>query len=333
MPRLKWAALLVLAGCSAPVPPADSPLDRLLPAVLERDRIPGAVVIAGDLDGVRYRRAFGNASLETIWDLASCTKVVATTTAAMKLVEEGRLGLHDPVSKVLPAFRGRDITIEELLTHRSGLPAYLSPKPEWTPDEILARVAELRASKETRYSCLNMITLGRVVEELTGTSLAEHCRTSIFEPLGMMSTGFAPPAAACAPTSAGAPPGIVHDPLARAYGTGARRPGNAGLFSTADDLALFCRALLSGRILKPETVRRMFTPTSDTRGLGWDVFDDPPYAPGVGHTGFTGTLIWMRPETGRFAIVLSNRTYHGENVDVRPLRRDVLSWIQESGPR
>jgi CubicO group peptidase (beta-lactamase class C family) len=119
----------------------------------------------------------------------------------------------------------------------------------------------------------------------------------------------------------------VHDPLARAYGTAAHRPGNAGLFSTADDLALFCRALLAGKILKLETVRRMFTPNADTRGLGWDIFDDPPYSPGVGHTGFTGTLIWMHPPSGRFALILSNRTLLGENVDVRRLRKEVLAVV------
>jgi CubicO group peptidase (beta-lactamase class C family) len=324
MPRLIVLAL-ALAGCA--VPPPDSPLDRLVPPILEGDNIPGAVVLVGGPDGVRYRKAFGAASIDTVWDLASCTKVVATTTAAMKLVEEGRIGLHDPVSKHLSGFAGRDITVEELLTHRSGLPAYLSPKPEWTPDDIFARVTALRASKETRYSCLNMLSLARLVEAVTGTSLGDYCRDAIFEPLGMKDTGFAPTSSRCAPTAPNVPPGVVHDPLARAYGTPEHRSGNAGLFSTADDLALFCRALLAGKILKPETVRRMFTPNSDTRGLGWDVFDDPPYRPGVGHTGFTGTLIWLHPPSGRFALVLSNRTLRGENVDVRRLRKEVLAVV------
>jgi CubicO group peptidase (beta-lactamase class C family) len=324
MPRLTVLALCALAACSAPPP---SPIDRLVPPILERDRIPGAVVLVGGPEGVVYRKAFGAAAVDTVWDLASCTKVVATTTAAMKLIEEGRLGLHDPVAKHLPAFAGRDISVEELLTHRSGLPAYLAPKPEWAPDEIFARIPGLKASKETRYSCLNMISLARLVEEVTGRSLADYCRETIFEPLGMKDTGFAPTASRCAPTAADVPPGVVHDPLARAYGTPAHRPGNAGLFSTADDLALFCRALLAGKLLKPETVRRMFTPNADTRGLGWDVFDDPPYRPGVGHTGFTGTLIWMDPPSGRFALILSNRTLGGESVDVRRLRKEVLAVV------
>ena len=327
MSRLRSLALLALAGCTAPPAPPESPIDRLVPPILERDRISGAVVLVGGPDGVSYRRAFGAAALDTIWDLASCTKVVATTTAALKLVEEGRIGLHDLVSKHLPAFAGRDITVEELLTHRSGLPAYLSPKAEWAPEEIFARITELKASKDTRYSCLNMISLARLIEEVTGRPLAEVCRETIFEPLGMKDTSFAPPASRCAATAANVPPGVVHDPLARAYGTPAHRAGNAGLFSTADDLALFCRALLAGKILKPDTTRRMFSPNADTRGLGWDVFDDPPYSPGVGHTGFTGTLIWLHPPSGRFALVLSNRTLKGENVDVRRLRKEVLAVV------
>jgi CubicO group peptidase (beta-lactamase class C family) len=327
MRRGAVAWTLALAACSAPVPPATSPLDRSVPAVLAQDGIPGAVVLIGGAEGVRYFRAFGEARLDTVWDLASCTKVVATTTAAMKLVEEGRLGLHDPVSKYVPCFAGRDVTLEELLTHRSGLPAYLTPRPEWSGDDILRRIAELKAAKEYRYSCLNMITLARVVEEVAGRSLADYCRTEIFEPLGMKDTGFAPSASRCAATAGDVAPGVVHDPLARAYGTPAHRPGNAGLFSTAGDLGIFCRALLAGKILKPETVRRMFTPNADSRGLGWDVFDDAPYRPGVGHTGFTGTLIWLDPAGGRYALVLSNRTLRGEKTDVRRLRREVLATL------
>ena len=330
MPGLRRLAAvwpLLLFGCRAPAPPPVSPLDRAVPAILEKDGIPGAVVLIGGPEGTSYLRAFGDAKPDTIWDLASCTKVVATTTAAMKLVEEGRLGLRDPVSKHLPAFAGRDISIEELLTHRSGLPAYLSPKAGWSPEEIFAKIPELKASKDYRYSCLNMISLARVVETVVGRSLADHCRETIFEPLGMKDTGFAPTASRCAATAADVPAGVVHDPLARAYGTAAHRPGNAGLFSTAEDLGIFCRALLAGRILKPETLRRMFTADADTRGLGWDIFDEAPYKPGVGHTGFTGTLLWLDPATGRYAVVLSNRTLRGEKTDVRRLRREVLATL------
>ncbi|HYE97686.1 MAG TPA: serine hydrolase domain-containing protein [Planctomycetota bacterium] len=326
-----FRAAVVVLGLSACAPPPapESALDRLVPSILDQDRIPSAVVVAGTVDAITYRRAFGQARLDTVYDLASLTKVVATTSVAMKLVEEGRLSLRDPVSRHVAAFAGRDVTIEDLLTHRSGLPAYLTPSPGQTPDEILAASARLAGPKVYRYSCLNMIALARAAEEVAGRPLAELARTLVFEPLGMRDTGFAPDPARCAPTAHDVPPGVVHDPLARAYGGPQRTPGNAGLFSTADDLAVFCRALLGGRLFKPETVRRMWTPDADTRGLGWDVFDDPPYRPGVGHTGFTGTLLWIDPERGRFAVVLANRTFHGEKVDVRRLRRDVLSALNQ----
>jgi CubicO group peptidase (beta-lactamase class C family) len=132
--------------------------------------------------------------------------------------------------------------------------------------------------------------------------------------------------ARCAPTGKGLQ-GVVHDPLARSYATAEHQSGNAGLFSTGADLALFCQALLQGRILKPETVAAMFEPDDHTRGLGWDVFDDPPYKPGVGHTGFTGTLLWMDPATGRFAVVLTNRILTGESTSVSRLRKEVLAAL------
>ncbi len=144
-------ALLALSACRAPEPPAESPLDAVVPEILARDRIPAAVVVAGDLGGVTYRRAFGDATPETLFDLASCTKVVATTTAAMLLVEEGRLGLEDLVDRHLPEFGGRDIRIRELLAHRSGLPAYLTPRSRGA-DAVLGEIAALRAPKSFRYS-------------------------------------------------------------------------------------------------------------------------------------------------------------------------------------
>ena len=179
-----------------------------------------------------------------------------------------------------------------------------------------------------------MISLGRVVETVTGMPLAEYVAKNVFGPLGMKDTGYRPDPARCAPTTPEIV-GRVHDPLAASYMTADHQSGNAGLFSTADDLAIFCRALLSGRMLRPETVDLMFTPVPgrdpDRRGLGWDVFEKPPWAPGVGHTGFTGTLIWIDPEKGRFVILPTNRTYHGRDVNVRPLRETVLKMAQSQG--
>lgn len=326
--RGRVLALLALAGCAAPAAP--SPLDTRIPPILERDGIPGAVVVIGDETEITYRRAFGTARLDTIFDLASLTKVVATTTAAMLLVEEGRLKLEDRLGTYVPAFEGREIQIRDLLLHRSHLPAYLKPKSQ-TPDEILKEFAACAPEKrEYTYSCLNMISLGRVIENVTGMPLSEFVAKKVFQPLGMTDTTYDPDPARCAPTTPDLR-GIVHDPLARTYMTPDHRTGNAGLFSTGDDLAKFCQALLQGTILKPETVRQMFTPVPgesfDRRGLGWDVFESRPWAPGVGHTGFTGTLIWINPERRRFLVLLSNRTYHGEKTNVRPLREEVLGVV------
>jgi len=319
------AVLIALAGCQS-APQAQSSIDVLVPDILVQDHIPSAVIVAGDLENTTYARAFGDAQLDTIYDLASCTKVVATTTAIMKLVEEGRLSLEDPLGKHLKAFEGRHITIRDCLHHCSGLPAYLTPKSK-TSDGILSEIAGLRSvGAGYTYSCLNMVSLARVVEQIVQMPMGDYLKATVFQPLGMKDTGFAPPAARCAPTGKGLQ-GVVHDPLARAYATPEHQSGNAGLFSTGQDLAIFCRALLQGRILKPETVASLFEPDDNNRGLGWDVFRDPPYKPGVGHTGFTGTLLWVEPATGRFAIVLTNRVLSGEATSVSRLRKEVLAAL------
>ena len=145
MRTARLAVLLAFASCTAAPPP--SPLDTIVPPILEKDRIPGAVIVAGDLETITYRKAFGTAKLDTIFDLASCTKVVGTTTAAMKLVEEGRLSLDDPLGMYVPCFEGREITVRQLLLHRSRFPAYLKPKSS-TPDEILGEFAAQKPQKE-----------------------------------------------------------------------------------------------------------------------------------------------------------------------------------------
>ena len=139
-----------ISACTAAPPP--SPLDTLVPAILEQDRIPGAVVLSGDLEKTSYRKAFGTAKVDTVFDLASCTKVVATTTAAMMLVEQGKLSLDDPLGKYVKCFEGRDITLRELLQHRSGLPAYMTPRTA-TPEDILGEFAAFKPGKKTlQYS-------------------------------------------------------------------------------------------------------------------------------------------------------------------------------------
>lgn len=327
---MRITALLGLAALSTcRVAEPEHPLDRAVPPIMARDRIPAAVVVVGTKDGIEYRRAFGAARLDTIFDLASLTKAVGTATAALMLVEEGKLSLDDPVARHLPLFEGRTFTVRDLLTHRTGLPAYLKPRAS-TPEGILREISGLKADGAHRYGCLNMIVLGRLVEEAAGKPLDAYLREAVFAPQGMKDTGYDPEPSRCAPTS-DEPPGRVHDPLARAYRTKEHAPGNAGLFSTGDDLALFCRNLLSGRILKPETVERLLSPAgmsgADTRGLGWDVFDEAPYAPGSGHTGYTGTMIWIDSARTRFLVLLTNRVYPDDKAGVGALRREVLSIV------
>jgi CubicO group peptidase (beta-lactamase class C family) len=324
--RLGAVPVLILAlGACQTTPSPHSSIDVLVPQILVQDRIPSAVIVAGDVDHVTYARAFGDARLDTIYDLASCTKVVGTTTAVLKLAEEGKIALDDPIGKYLKPFEGRHITIRECLHHSSGLPAYLTPRAR-TSDGILSEIAALRTGSGYCYSCLNFVSLARLVENVTRTPLADYLQATVFVPLGMKDTGYAPTASRCAPTGPDLK-GIVHDPLARAYASAEHQSGNAGLFSTGPDLARFCQALLQGKILKPETVSAMFEPDENSRGLGWDVFHDPPYWPGVGHTGFTGTLVWMEPSTGRFAIVLTNRVLSGDQTMVSRLRKEVLAAL------
>jgi len=140
--------LSALAACRVAEP--ESPLDRLVPAILERDRIPSAVIVQGTKDGILYRRAFGGARLDTVFDLASVTKVVGTTTAAMKLVEEGRLSLEDAAGRHLKPFEGRAMKVRDLLTHRTDLPPYAKPGGS-TNDAILREIAAMKTDKADRY--------------------------------------------------------------------------------------------------------------------------------------------------------------------------------------
>ena len=145
----RFAPILILLLSCAKVP-TSSPLDELVPRIMQEDRIPGAVIVVGSTKGVTYRKAFGTASPNTLFDLASLTKVVATTTAALKLVEEGRLSLDDPVGERLAVFADRDVTIRDLLVHRSGLPPYLNPKAS-TCDGILEEISLLKRPKTYAY--------------------------------------------------------------------------------------------------------------------------------------------------------------------------------------
>src|SRR5439155_26696892 len=313
---------------------------------------------------VVYRKAFGRRALvpkplpmraDTIFDLASLTKVVATTTAVMQLVEQGKIRLEQPVAEYWPEFKANgkdDITVRELMTHYSGLRGDLDLKPAWSGYETALRmiVAETPiAPPGTRfiYSDINYETLGELVRRVSGQPLDLYCREHIFRPLGMKNTMFRPLASLrlrIAPTQyeAGGSGkmlwGEVHDPTAHAMGGGA---GHAGLFSTADDLAVFAQTLLDGgrykgaRILSPVAVEKMTTPQTPygkmlVRGLGWDI--DSYYASNrgdlfpvgsFGHTGFTGTSIWIDPFSKTYVILLTNSVHPDGQGNVATLRAEV----------
>ena len=368
---------------SAPAGPAEAQvtvdvrrLDAIEPLVREAiadKKLPGAVVLVGRGDRILYQKAIGNRALvpaaeamtlDTIFDLASLTKVVATTTSVMMLVEQGRIRLNDRVASYIPGFEryGKgEITVRHLLTHVSGLRPDVDLADLWMGYEtaIALAIDEVPASRPGErfvYSDINFFLLGDLVQRVSKLPLDRFAREQIFEPLGMKDTTFNPASSLeprIAPTESctrfGWPcqgpemtmlRGVVHDPTARRMGGVA---GHAGLFSTAADLASFCRMLLGGgtfqgaRILSPLAVEKMTsdaTPDLGTtaRALGWDI--DSAYSSNrgellpigsFGHTGFTGTSLWIDPATGMFVIFLSNRVHPDGKGDVTPLRARVAT--------
>ncbi len=343
-------------------------LEPVVEDAIRAGECPGAVIVVGHQGQVVYRRGFGNRSLvpekrpmteTTIFDIASLTKVVATTPALMQLVEQGKIRLQDPVAKYWAEFksRGKDaITVGQLLTHYSGLRADLDVKPAWSGYDTAMRLILAErpvAEPGTRfiYSDINFEILGELVRRVSGEPLDEYCAAHIFGPLKMGDTRFNPPAVfreRIAPTeyiSNGSRAllwGVVHDPTARFMGGVA---GHAGLFSTADDLTVFVQMMLNGgtyngvRILGPLTVEKMTTPQSPAgkqavRGLGWDI--DSPYASArgeffpvgsYGHTGYTGTSLWVEPVSKTFVILLTNRIHPDGKGNVVALRGRVASIV------
>ena len=321
-------------------------------------------MLIGAQDTLLYRRAFGHRALtpeqlpmreDTIFDLASLTKVIATTTAVMQLTEQGKWRLDDLVAQYWPEFttNGKgDITIRELLTHYSGLRADLDLQTPWWGYEtaltlIVAEKPRFPAGTAFLYSDINFAILGELVRRVSGLPLDVYCARHIFQPLGMNDTSFVPPSdrrERIAPTER-MQSGIVHDPTAYRMGGVA---GHAGLFSTADDLAIFARMLLHGgslhgvQIVGPQSVAATTSPQSPphetrVRGLGWDIgvpfvenrnSQSPPYA--YGHTGFTGTSMWIDPASQMYVIILTNRLHPHGTGDAQPLRKHVANVVAET---
>lgn len=348
-------------------------IDTVVEQAIAAKQTPGAVVLVGREDAVLYEKAYGQRAIvpagevmtvDTIFDVASLTKVVATTTAVMQLVEQGRVRLNDSVASVIPGFEryGKgDITIRHLMTHVSGLRPDVDLDP-WQGYETaieLARDEVPVAAPGERfvYSDINFFLLGDIVARVSGRPLDRYTREQIFEPLGMVDTEFNPPASKrsrIAPTERCDPMapwpcntpdapvlrGIVHDPTSRRMGGAA---GHAGVFSTARDLSRFARMLLGGgalgtaRVLSPAAVARMTSPSTPAgmnavRGLGWDI--DTQYSSNrgdlfpigsFGHTGFTGTSLWVDPASKLYVVFLSNRVHPDGKGDVTPLRGKVAT--------
>jgi uncharacterized protein YbbC (DUF1343 family)/CubicO group peptidase (beta-lactamase class C family) len=356
-----------------------APIASVVEEAIRSQKCPGAVVVIGSNGKVVYRQAFGARALvpeklpmtiDTIFDMASLTKVIATTTAVMQLVEQGKVLLSAPVADYWPEFKANSkerITIRELMTHYSGLREDLDLKPEWSGYGTALKMIEaekpiLPPGTRFVYSDINFEALGEVVRRVSGEPLDVYCEEHIFKPLGMKDTRFKPPASwhdriaptqyqqgpAPQPTDTGQGEagkmlwGEVHDPTAYNMGGVA---GHAGLFSTADDLSIFAQMLLDGgtyngaRVLSPLSIEKMTTPQNPPdkmalRGLGWDL--DSPFASnrgelfGVGsygHSGFTGTSLWIDPVTRTYVILLTNRVHPDGKGDVVPLRAQIATLV------
>ena len=389
---MKHALLLLalsVATLSAQAPPAQpsptpaSPgvdlaafgrIDQLVNDAIAAGQLPGAVVLVGRGSQVVYEKAYGHRAvapareamtLDTVFDLASLTKVVATTTAVMSLVEQGRLRLNDPVALHVPGFdrHGKGaITIRHLLTHVSGLRPDVDLGEPWTGYEAAIELAreEVPTSapgERLVYSDINFFLLGDIVSRLAGQTLDAYTRRAVFEPLGMRDTGFLPgpallpriaPTERCAQMDAwpckrpDAAPlrGVVHDPTTRRMGGIA---GHAGLFSTARDLSRFARMLIDGgrlgaaRVLSGASVAAMTSPATpagmpSVRGLGWDINTSYSSNRGAlfpigsyGHTGFTGTSLWVDPASKSYVVFLSSRLHPDGTGDVTALRSKVAT--------
>src|SRR5215467_12543746 len=342
-------------------------VDAIINQAISDGNIPGAVLVVGHNGKVIYRKAYGNRALEpkrepmtldTIFDLASLTKVIATTTAVMQLVEQGKVRLNDPVAKYLPEFaqNGKDdITVRQLLTHYSGMAPDLDLGTAWEGKSTAYQLASVEPPETTPgsgfvYSDINFIMLGALVEKVSGQTLDAYTQQHIFTPLKMTHTRFNPPASwrlKIAPTQYDENEhmlrGVVHDPTARRMGGVA---GHAGLFSTGDDLAKFAQALLDGGngILSAEAVAKMTSPetppsASVLRGFGWDI--DSPFSSNrgdlfpvgsFGHTGFTGTSMWIDPTTRAYVILLTNAVHPRGKGNAIGLRTKVATEVAAALP-
>jgi CubicO group peptidase (beta-lactamase class C family) len=354
-------------------------IDEAVAAAIKAGETPGAVVLVARHGRIAYWKAFGNRALsphpepmttDTIFDMSSLTKVMATTPSIMRLVENGVLRLSDKVKRYLPEFDSNgkdDITLHQLLTHYSGLRPDFDLSKEWfgyqeALRELWKEKTISEPGKEFAYSDLNFIALGEIIRVVSRKTPAEFSREEVFAPLGMTETCFHPPEdwiPRIAPTETrkntlkylkgqSANPGMdqmlrgeVHDPTAWRMGGVA---GHAGLFSSARDVAIYAQMLLEngaypgGRLLATASVRAMTSPqspegSSQVRGFGWDLkssYSSPRgdlLEGGYGHTGFSGTSLWVFPSVDAFIVVLTNRVHPDGGKDINHLRGAVANIV------
>ncbi|MEI7634463.1 MAG: serine hydrolase domain-containing protein [bacterium] len=365
-------------------------LDLLMARGIREHVFPGAVLIVGQPGKILWAKASGRQTYDTtspkmafntMFDLASVTKVMGTATAAMLLVEDGKISPDDKVSRAIPGFEAngkQNVTVRHLMTHTSGLKPYETTsvvekkrhQGEAPADALIRHYASLKplyeAGTSMTYSCLNMQTMARVVETSGGERMDTLLKRRVWGPLEMTDTAYAltpEQAKRCAPTilynNGTMLRGEVHDPIANYHTAAQHCPGNAGLFATAPDAARFCEMILNEgaldgkKIFNPETVRLMTsvqTPPSlkETRALGWDTYDRKPYATRlnnttgtliIGHTGYTGTFLWLDKKTKTYIVFFTNRVFPNDasapkrKPSIMTMRQKVCDTVLRSLPR
>lgn len=350
--------------------------DAAINKAVDNKDIPGAVLAVVRHGKMAYLKAYGNKQVypsvekmttSTVFDMASCSKAMSTAVCAMMLIDRGQLRLMDAVNTYIPGFENwsdgkggkQTIRIVDLMTHTSGLPPYApvdslkkkygSPNRDGVIEYISHCKRDFRPETDFQYSCLNFITLQRVIEKISGMNLRDFAKKNLFDVLGMTHTDYNPNSVLCqlcAPATrqpdGSLLKGIVHDPLARVMNGGIS--GNAGVFSSADDIAILVAALQNEgewnghRILSPMAVRAMRTVprcvTAFGRSLGWDLYSD--YASNIGdlfgphtygHTGYTGTSIVIDPDSDTAVILLTNRVHPDDGGACIRLRSVVANAV------
>ncbi len=333
-------------------------VDQVITTAIEDSIFPGATVLVGNANEVLYKNSYGNftydstspqVKINSIYDMASVTKAFATTFCVMKLVDEERLDIYKPVADYLPKFgvNGKEnVKVIDLLIHESGLQPYYKPKETESRTEILDKIMNINlfyeTGTETKYSCLNFVTTMLIIESIINEPMYKFYADNFTTPLKMQRTMFTPPdkiKKQCVPTAPNLQ-GVVHDPLARGL---EGLSGNAGLFSTVEDLSKFCKLLLnkgvynSRRYLSKEVINlftKQYSPQSsraigfDTRSEGGKSSSGKYFCKGTyGHLGFTGTSIWIDPVRKIYAILLTNRVYPDETASIRSTRPKVYDAV------